>query len=129
MPRAHADLGALIGTGVDLKDNAFRHSYITYLSAPQRLLLRLFLSEKARLPALLCSTMTESDTASRDRHTARWTIDDMTFAAAQLGQEFPALEKGRVFAAVNSAAPFVAPEEGRVKLMRRARELLRPVGT
>ncbi len=54
-----------------------------------------------------------------------WPLADITFAAAQLQQEFPTAPKERVFEAVNSAAPFVLPAEGRVKLMRRAREFLR----
>ena len=54
-----------------------------------------------------------------------WPSADIAFAAAQLQQEFPASPGDRVFAAVNSAAPFVLPAEGRVKLMSRAREFLR----
>ena len=56
-----------------------------------------------------------------------WAADDLAHAAAQLSQEFPTVAKGQVFHAVNSAAPFVDPSDGRVQLMRKAREALRPV--
>lgn len=61
-----------------------------------------------------------------DQEPTQWSMEDITFAATQLNQEFPALPKDRVFAAVNSAVPFVPAVEGRVKLLRRARDFLRP---
>lgn len=70
--------------------------------------------------------MTDTNSSSPDFQTSRWAIDDLTFAATQLAQEFPTIAKDTVFAAVNSAAPFIPPAEGRVRLMRRARAFLRP---
>ncbi|MDO8545532.1 MAG: hypothetical protein Q7S40_34245 [Opitutaceae bacterium] len=70
--------------------------------------------------------MTDPDELSRlALNPLPWPLDDITFAAAQLQQEFPTSPKDRVFTAVNSAAPFVLPAEGRVKLMSRARDFLR----
>ena len=39
--------------------------------------------------------------------------------------EYPTLARELVSAAVDSAAPFVSPDEGRVQLMLRAREFIR----
>jgi hypothetical protein len=50
----------------------------------------------------------------------------MAFAVQQISQEYPAVAKERVAIAVSSATPFVALAEGRVQLMRRAREFLHP---
>ena len=55
---------------------------------------------------------------------ALWKPEDLAFAMGQLAQEFPAVSKDRVAAAVNSAARLVLPAEGRVRLMRRARDFL-----
>lgn len=48
----------------------------------------------------------------------------MAFAVEQIAIEFPLMAKERVATAVNSASPFVKLAEGRVQLMRRAREFL-----
>jgi len=55
-----------------------------------------------------------------------WPPDDVARAAAQLAREFPNVTIAKVSAAVNSAALVVLPAEGHVRLMRTARELLRP---
>jgi hypothetical protein len=67
--------------------------------------------------------MTNPDLVSPER--PHWQPEDLNFATDQLAREFPIVAKDRVTAAVNSAAPFVAPAEGRVQLMRWAREFLR----
>jgi hypothetical protein len=54
-----------------------------------------------------------------------WPHHDMAFAANELAQEYPKVMRDQVVKAVNSAAPFVPPEKGRVELMRRSREFLR----
>lgn len=69
--------------------------------------------------------MMKPDASSSNPDFTRWPLDDMTFAAAQLRQEFPAVAKDRLTDAVISAAAFVPPSAGRVKLMRRARDFLR----
>jgi hypothetical protein len=53
-----------------------------------------------------------------------WPKRDMEFATNQLSREFPTVPPDRVTMAVNSAAPFVTLADGRVELMRRAREFL-----
>jgi hypothetical protein len=56
-----------------------------------------------------------------------WKLEDMAFAMGRIAQEFPTIAKDGVAAAVNSAVRFVPPAEGRVKLMRRVREFVRPL--
>ena len=72
--------------------------------------------------------MTNPDEPFSNREAPRWSLDDITFTASQLNQEFPTTPKDKILAAVNSATPFVAPTEGKVKLMRRARDFLRLPG-
>jgi hypothetical protein len=67
--------------------------------------------------------MTETDNSGREFQP--WPLHDMVFAANQLSKEYPRIARDRVIFAVNSAAPFVTPDEGRVQLMRRAREFIR----
>lgn len=57
---------------------------------------------------------------------AHWKPDEMAFVMSQIARESPYVAKDRVASAVNSAAQFVPSTEGRVQLMRRAREFLRP---
>ena len=54
-----------------------------------------------------------------------WPLHDVAFASDQLSIEYPTLARALVSAAVDSAAPFVSPDEGRVQLMLRAREFIR----
>jgi hypothetical protein len=54
-----------------------------------------------------------------------WPLHEVAFASDQLSIEYPTLARSLVADAVNSAAPFVPPEEGLVQLMHRAREFIR----
>jgi hypothetical protein len=66
-----------------------------------------------------------SDTLDAAGDFQNWPNHDLAFAANQLLQEYPKVQRDRVTKAVNSAAPFVPIAEGRVGLMRRARVFLR----
>ena len=68
--------------------------------------------------------MTQSD--SSPDASRLWPPADVAHAAGQLAREFPNVTIAKVSAAVNSAALVVLPAEGHVRLMRTARELLRP---
>jgi len=54
-----------------------------------------------------------------------WKLEELAFAAAELGREFLNTGSDRLAAAVDSAAALVLSEEGRVKLLQRARRFMR----
>ncbi len=58
---------------------------------------------------------------------APWMFEDMMFAVEQIAQEYTALARDRVTAAVNSAVALVSPSVGRVRLLQCAREMVRPL--
>jgi hypothetical protein len=71
--------------------------------------------------------MLTSETSYSIRGALRhWPRSEVADAANELTQEYPRVPRRRVTSAVLSALPFAPYAEGRVNLLRRARELLRP---
>lgn len=54
-----------------------------------------------------------------------WLPDDLTYAAIELGREYPLLKADKIIAAVKLAARDVPVSSGRVLLKIRGRHLLR----
>lgn len=57
--------------------------------------------------------------------TPAWSANDLTYAAIELGREFPLLKADKIIAVVNRAACDVPLSSGRVLLKIRGRHLLK----
>jgi hypothetical protein len=64
-------------------------------------------------------------TDATDPFPTKWADADLAFAGKELHLEFPMASELRVKTAVDSAAPFVPVLQGRVQLLRKAREFMR----
>ena len=72
-----------------------------------------------------CEFVGSLDSNSQNASRQTWNATDIAFAAVELSREYPSKNETDIAAAVNLAAAEILPEEGRVKLAVRARQLLR----